>query len=87
MNEAFIYEKVGAEDQLTSDIFGLLRYLPPKLILEPFLERAVCFDETEERSLGNELDLGQAKQHSFSGRPHAFPRRREAARLIGSPIY
>jgi hypothetical protein len=47
MNEAFVYGKSVEEDVLTSDIFGLLKYLPPRLVLWPFLQKAECFDERD----------------------------------------
>ncbi len=32
MNAAYVYGKSVEEDLLTSDIFGLLKYLPPHLV-------------------------------------------------------
>ena len=65
MNEAFLYEKVGAEDQLTSDIFGLLRYLPPELIITPFLQRAECFVDAAEENLAKRIGFSPTKVTFF----------------------
>jgi hypothetical protein len=65
MNEAFLYEKVGAEEQLTSDIFGLLRYLPPELILVPLLQRAICFDDSAEGNLAQWIGFSPTKVAFF----------------------
>jgi hypothetical protein len=56
VNAAYLCGKVGEEDQLTSDIFGLLRYLPPNLILWPFLKLARCFIKSD--SVGMDEEVG-----------------------------
>jgi hypothetical protein len=47
MNAALIYKKDSPEDRLTSDIFGLLRYLPADLVLWPFLQKAESFEDPQ----------------------------------------
>lgn len=65
MNEALIYKKSGEEDQLTSDVFGLLKYLPPNLVLTPFLEKARCFDQIEERTLVERIGFSPIRATFF----------------------
>jgi hypothetical protein len=43
MDAAYIYGKVVEEDRLTSETFGLLKYLPPRSVLWPLLARAESF--------------------------------------------
>ncbi len=43
MDAAYVYGKVVEEDRLTSDTFGLLKYLPPRRVLWPLLGRAESF--------------------------------------------
>ena len=65
MDAAFLYGKTGEEDQLTSDIFGLLRYLPPALVLWPFLKNAVCLVENDPAKLDKQLGFSPTHAKYF----------------------
>jgi hypothetical protein len=65
MNAAFAYGKSGAEDTLTSDIFGLLKYLPPRLLLWPFLQKAECFAEAGRYKLTEQIGEPSASARFF----------------------
>jgi hypothetical protein len=65
MDAAFLYGKTGEEDQLTSDIFGLIRYLPPDLVLWPFLKRAECFVKNDLVQLDKQIGFPPVRAKYF----------------------
>ena len=60
-------EEEGMEDLLTSNTFGLVKYLPPEAVLIPFLSLAK--DPLQNRYLGNFLH-GHLKVERLQFWPH-----------------
>jgi hypothetical protein len=67
MNAARTFSKTVDEDQLTSDIFGLLKYLPPATILWSLLRTARSFEKPHSSTLLYEMsiELPDSAQYFF----------------------
>jgi hypothetical protein len=68
---ALIHKKLSwhqenMEDILTSNVFGMLRYLPPQKVLFPFLAQAAPIDDERNHPLRELRNLGLEAQVSFS---------------------